>query len=188
AGGAGGGVRGGGDDRNVTRGGIVLQPPRRLPAVDDRELEIHHDHVGLLGRGLGTSDLAVLGHQHLELVEQLEPHLEHVDVVVVVFDVEDSYHGTRSRGGAWPGSEIRRRMRSTSSAGRNVSLSSTVWTPEFSRSRSAAVRSRAVTTMTGMSCRAGSSCILATSWNPSMSGIIRSSRMRSGASSRRRSS
>src|SRR5262245_7701536 len=44
-------------------------------------------------------------------------------------------------------------MRSTRSAGRNLSLTNTDCTPEFSRARSLASRSRAVMTMTGMSCQ-----------------------------------
>ena len=44
--------------------------------------------------GDGAALFAVLRDQHLELIQQLEPHLEHVDVVVVVFDVEKSCHDT----------------------------------------------------------------------------------------------
>src|SRR6516225_1621447 len=73
-----------------------------------------------------------------------------------------------------------RRMRSTRSAGRNLSLTSTYWTPAFNRSRSLASRSRAVMTMTGMSCQPVSFCRAATTAKPSISGIIRSSRITSG--------
>ena len=48
-------------------------------------------------------------------------------------------------------------MRSTKSSGRNFSLTSTDCTPEFSRSRSFALRSSEVITMTGMSRQ---SCVL----------------------------
>src|SRR5256885_11659934 len=55
-----------------------------------------------------------------------------------------------------------RRMRSTRSAGRRVSLTSTDCTPQFSRSRAGASRSRAVITITGMSRHPGSPCKVAT--------------------------
>jgi hypothetical protein len=36
--------------------------------------------------------LAILGGEHLDVAEQLEPHLQHVDAVVDVFDVEQFDH------------------------------------------------------------------------------------------------
>jgi hypothetical protein len=36
--------------------------------------------------------LAILGGEHLDVAEQLEPHLQHVDAVVVVLDVEQFDH------------------------------------------------------------------------------------------------
>src|SRR5262245_10263801 len=81
-----------------------------------------------------------------------------------------------------------RLMRSTRSAARNVSLTSTVCTPEFNLSRSFASRSRAVMTTTGISRHATSFCNAATTAQPSISGIIRSSKITSGLFCRRRSS
>jgi len=40
-----------------------------------------------------SQPFAVFRRQNLEIAEQLEPHLEHVEVVVVVFDVEELDHG-----------------------------------------------------------------------------------------------
>jgi hypothetical protein len=37
---------------------------------------------------------AILGDQHFELIGELKPHLEHVSVVLVVFDVENTEHGS----------------------------------------------------------------------------------------------
>src|SRR5712691_4096957 len=147
------------DDRNVGGLRIALQPSRGLPAVDAGHLEIHQDDVGAFGGGQVAALLAVLGGEDLELVQQLQPHLEHVDVVVVVFDVKNLDHDAVSillmTGGLLCTS---RRMRSTRSAGRNMSLTRTDCTPEFRRSRSLASRSRAVMTMTGISRQAGSFC------------------------------
>src|SRR5215831_13403790 len=103
--------------------------------------------------------LAILRRQHLEIAEQLQPHLEHENVIVVVFDVKHSGHDAASIPLPMVGFVCTsRRTRSTRSAGRNLSLTSTDCTPEFSRSRSLASRSRAVMTMTGMSCQPASFC------------------------------
>src|SRR5262245_16930740 len=171
------------DDRDVARLRVLLQSPRRLPAVDHRHFEIHQDNVGALGERHGAALLAVLRRQNLEVVQQLEPHLEHIDVVVVVLDVEHFGHDAASIPLLTKGLLCTsRRMRSTRSAGRKVSLTSTDCTPEFNRSRSLASRSRAVMTMTGMSRQRGSFCSAATTAKPSISGIIRSSRITSGLS------
>src|SRR6266513_157402 len=106
--------------------------------------------MGALADRHGAALLATLRRQHLEIAEQLEPHLEHIDVVVVIFDVKHFGHDAASislrTGGLLCTS---RRMRSTRSAGWNLSLTSTSCTPAFNRSRSCASRSRAVMTMTG---------------------------------------
>src|SRR5215216_1314912 len=100
------------------------------------------DDIGALAEGHRATLLAVLRRQHLEIAEQLEPHLEHIDVVVVVFDVKHFGHDAASiplmTSGFFCTS---RRMRSTRSAGRNLSLTSTNCTPAFNRSRSFASRS-----------------------------------------------
>ena len=75
-----------------------------------------------------------------------------------------------SRSGRSPGTttarscgRIARRMRSTSSTGWKVSFTSTDFTPELRRARSAAVRSIEVTTMTGISRHVASLCRIAAS-------------------------
>src|SRR4029450_663265 len=112
--------------------------------------------MGALGRGLAHPFLAILRRQHLEIAEKLEPHLEHEDVVVVVFDVKHFGHDAASIPLLTAGVLCTsRRMRSTRSAGRNLSLTSTDCPPAFNRSRSLASRSSEVMTMTGMSRQAG---------------------------------
>src|SRR5262249_48937566 len=170
-------------DRNVARVRVALEAARGFPAVDARQFEVHQNDVRPLGGGHLASLLAVLGGEHLELVGELEPHLEHVDVVVVVFDVENLDHDAAPMAltpAGWPCTS--RRMRSTSSAGRKVSLTRTDCTPEFRRARSSASRSREVTTMTGMSRQPGSFCRAATTEKPSISGIMRSTRIMSALS------
>jgi hypothetical protein len=51
-----------------------------------KELSAQYPRYAPFGGGRVASLLAVLRRQHLKFVEQLEPHLEHIDVVVVVFD------------------------------------------------------------------------------------------------------
>src|SRR5262249_23447444 len=174
-------VRGQCDNGDVAGLRIALEPPRGFPAVDIGHFEIHQDDVRALGSGHLAALLAILRRQHLEIAEQLEPHLEHEDVVVVVFDVKNFGHDDASippmTSGFFCAS---RRIRSTRSAGRNLSLTSTDCTPAFNLARSLASRSSAVMTMTGMSRQAASFCKVATTAKPSISGIIRSSRITSG--------
>src|SRR5262245_41507804 len=177
------------DNRNISRCWAALQPPRGFPTVDNGHFEIHQDNIRLLRCSHLAALFAVLRRQHFVVAEQLEPHLEHVDVVIVVFDIENFGHDAASIPlvtGGWLCTT--RRMRSTRSVARNVSLTSTVCTPEFNLSRSLASRSRAVMTTTGISRHAASFCNAATTAKPSISGIIRSSKITSGLSCRRRSS
>src|SRR5215471_7988624 len=174
-------VRGQRDDRDVTSLRIALEPPRGLPAVHDGHFEVHQDDIGALANRHCAALLAILRRQHLEIAEQLEPHLEHEDVVVVVFHVKHFGHDAASI--SWLTGGLlctNRRMRSTRSAGRNLSLTSTNWTPAFNRSRSLASRSSEVMTMTGMFRQPASFCKAATTAKPSISGIIKSSRITSG--------
>src|SRR6266700_7431297 len=135
-------VRGQNDDRDVAGLRIALELPRSFPAVDDWHFEVHQDDIGALADRHGAALLAILRRQHLEIAEQLEPHLEHIDVVVVVFDVKHFGHDAASIPLLTAGILCTsRRMRSTRSAGRNRSLTSTNWTPAFNRSRSLASRS-----------------------------------------------
>src|SRR5215469_5986095 len=169
------------DDGNVPGLRVAFQTPRGFPAVNNGHFEVHQDDVWPLGNGHLASLLAILGRQHLEIAEQLEPHLEHEDVVVVVFHVKHFGHDAASIS-ALTGDLLctNRRMRSTRSAGRNLSLTSTDCTPEFNLARSLASRSSEVMTMTGMSRQPASFCKAATTAKPSISGIIRSSRITSG--------
>src|SRR6516164_8121505 len=89
-------VRGERNDRDVACLWIVLQSSRRLPAVDDRHFEIHQDDVGALAQRHRAALLAVRCRHNVEIAQQLEPHLEHVDVVVVVLDVEYFGHDAAS--------------------------------------------------------------------------------------------
>src|SRR6516162_8954171 len=82
------------DDRDVARLGLALQAPCRFPAVDDRHLQVHQDKVRPLGSRNLASFFAILGDQHFDLIGELKPHLEHVSVVLVVFDVENTEHGS----------------------------------------------------------------------------------------------
>src|SRR6516162_1270280 len=174
-------MRGEGNDGDLAGLRIALEPPRSFPAVHDGHFEVHQDNVRPLGSGHLAALLAILRRQHLEIAEQLEPHLEHEDIVVVVFDVKQFGHDAASIS-VLTGDLLctSRRMRSTRSAGRNRSLTSTDCTPEFSRARSLASRSSEVMTMTGMSRQPASFCKAATTAKPSISGIIRSSRITSG--------
>src|SRR5260370_28365684 len=169
------------NDGYVAGSRFALDSPGDSPPVYDGFFETHQDDIGAVYARHCAALPAVLGRKHLELAEQLEPHLEHEDVVVVVFDVKHFSHDAASilltTGGllctSW-------RMRSTRSAGWNLSLTSTNWTPAFNRSRSLALRSSEVMTMTRMSRHGAFFCRAATTAKPSISGIIRSSMITSG--------
>src|SRR5262249_22515381 len=79
-------------DRDVLGLRIVLETPDGFPTIVVRHFEIHQDHVRVLGRGQLAALLAVLRCENLEAAMQLEARLEHVQVVVVVFDVEHFGH------------------------------------------------------------------------------------------------
>src|SRR5262249_45789724 len=74
------------DDRDVTGVRIVLEASNGFPAVHTRHFEVQQDYVWLLGRGQLAALLAVLCSKNFEIAKQLKAHLEHVDVVVIVFD------------------------------------------------------------------------------------------------------
>jgi hypothetical protein len=44
----------------------------------------------------GAAPLAILRRQHLKITKQLEPHLEHEDVVIIIFDVKHFCHNSAS--------------------------------------------------------------------------------------------
>src|SRR5215471_3221570 len=89
-------MRGHANDRNVPGLRIVLETPHGFPTVVVRHFEVHQDHVRVLVRGQTAALLAVLRCENLEAAAQLEARLEHVQVVVVVFDVEHFGHVTDS--------------------------------------------------------------------------------------------
>src|SRR5215207_7283594 len=88
------GMRGQTDDGNVARFGFTFEAPRGFPPVDDRHLQVHQDQIWPFRCRYRASLLAILRHQNLKLVSEFESHLEHVDVVVIVFDVQNSNHDT----------------------------------------------------------------------------------------------
>src|SRR5262245_66466277 len=145
-------MRGESDNGDVAGLRIAFKPPRGLPAINAGHFEVHQNDIRPLGRGHRAALLAVFRRQYLEIAKQLEPHLEHEDVVVVVFHVKHFGHDAASISLLTAGLLCTsRRMRSTRSAGRNLSLTSTDCTPEFNRARSLASRSSEVMTITGMS-------------------------------------
>src|SRR5262249_42551776 len=132
-------MRGQGDDWDVAGLRIALEPSCGFPAVNDRHFEVHQDDIGALANRHCAAFLALLRGQYLEIAKKLEPHLEHEDVVVVIFHVKHFGHDAASISLLTEGLLCTsRRMRSTRSAGRNLSLTSTNWTPAFNRSRSLA--------------------------------------------------
>src|SRR5215467_1174029 len=80
------------DNRNVLGLRVAFQPPRGFPAVNDGHFEVHQDNIRLLGLRHLAPFLAVLGRDNLEIPKKLKPHFEHIDVVVVVFDVKHFDH------------------------------------------------------------------------------------------------
>src|SRR6266436_10444045 len=85
-------MRGHADDRDVPGLRIVLETPHSFPTVVVRHFEVHQDHVRVLARGQTAALLAVLRCENLKAAAQLEARLEHVQVVVVVFDVKHFGH------------------------------------------------------------------------------------------------
>src|SRR5262245_60446762 len=172
------------DNGNVARRWIALESVDSFPAIENGHFEVHQDDIRTFGTDHLATLLAVCRRHDLEIAEQLEPHLEHIDIVFVVIDVMQFRHDAASISVpletlTW----LSCRMRSTRSAGLNRSLTSTDCTPKLNRLRSSASRSRDVMTMTGMSRHLVSFCKAATTAKPSISGIIRSSRIASGFSS-----
>src|SRR5215469_16273692 len=80
------------DNRNVLGLRVAFQPPRGFPAVNDGHFEVHQDNIRLLGLRHLAPSLAVLGRDNLKIPKKLKPHFEHIDVVVVVFDIKHFDH------------------------------------------------------------------------------------------------
>src|SRR5688572_32057393 len=108
------------DDRDLAGSWRTLQSPGGLPAVHDGHFKIHQDDIGPLADRHLTALLAVLRRQNLEIAQQLKSHFEHVDVVVIVFDVKHFDHDVASV--PLSAADLvctSRRMRSTNSVGWN---------------------------------------------------------------------
>ena len=82
-------IRGHAYDRDVAGLGIVLEGPHGFPAVQDWHFEVHQNYVRALGRGQPATLLTVLSREDLEIPNPLKARLEHIEVVVIVFDVTD---------------------------------------------------------------------------------------------------
>ena len=55
---------------------------------EDRHFEIQQNYVRALGHGQLAAPLAVLSRENLEIAAPLKPPLQHIEVIVIVFDVE----------------------------------------------------------------------------------------------------
>src|SRR5216684_382881 len=180
------GVRGERDhrDRAGLRGG--LDPAGRLPAVQARQAHVHQDERGRL-RARHRHPLLAVDRDGDLVAAPGEPTGEHVPVHLVVLDEQDLGHQARG---------LRRATLAETSSRTSASSWSRPWVPfwrifctwPLSRSRSSWDRSLAVTTTIGMARQASWRRNSATNSKPSISGIIRSSRITLGRTSARRSS
>src|SRR6516165_11237490 len=76
--------------------GSFLRDPHGFPAVSAWHFEVEQDYVRALARGQFAALLAVLSRENLEIANPVKAHLEHVEIVVVVFDVEHFGHSRLS--------------------------------------------------------------------------------------------
>jgi len=67
-------------------------PFRRRAASNNGHFDVHQDNIRLLGRRHLAPSLAVRGRENLEIPKKLKSHFEHIDVVVVVFDIKHFDH------------------------------------------------------------------------------------------------
>src|SRR5262245_58574156 len=72
--------------------GILFEVADEYPAVSVWHLKVHQDHVRALGQRQLAALLTIIGRENLEITDPLKARLEHVEVVVVVFDVEHFGH------------------------------------------------------------------------------------------------
>src|ERR1700741_891547 len=159
-----------------------LDPAGSFPAIEHRQAEIHEDHVGLLAdREFYATGTVARDHYGVALT--LEAALKHVDVVLIVFDIQNLHARTPFTLACWPRSIESGSMRPNS---RSSSFSSealfrmTRSTLPLSRRWSSTLRSLAVRTSTGMSRHSACRRISIRNSKPSISGISRSSTMTSG--------
>src|SRR5215831_13890679 len=78
------GVRSQRNDRNIVGQGIAFKPTSGLPAVHNRQVEVHQNQVRELGDSHLTTSVSISGHQHFNIVQEFKAHLEHVCVVVII--------------------------------------------------------------------------------------------------------
>src|SRR4051794_25440091 len=110
-------------DRYMARLRIGLKTTCGLPAINDRQVQVHQDDIRPLCQSRVAPLRTILGYDDLELLKQFQTHLQHVDVIVVVLDVQKFGHNATSvLGAAWSSS---RRIRATRSSGLKDSLIST---------------------------------------------------------------
>ena len=72
--------------------GSAFEASRRLPPVDLGKVQIHQDQIGLFGGGHGDPLGAVGGAEDLVAASHVEEQGQHVEVVLVVFDIEKPMH------------------------------------------------------------------------------------------------
>src|SRR5262245_3812027 len=85
-------MRGQCDNGNLRGFFIRLQTPRRLPPVEDRHVQVHEDNVRRIDRDRRNRLRAILGDRDFKSLDQLKAHLEHVNVVLIVLDVQNPAH------------------------------------------------------------------------------------------------
>ena len=170
--------------------GVGLDAPGRLPAVHHRQAHVHQDEVGLLARGHLHALCAVDRDDDLEAVAH-QPPRQHVAVHLVVFDQQDLCHCVLRRSGGFATlirrlSAFERRASADSAAPRlGDRLRALGQDQHGALGRRTPARSRsspcAVSTTTGTS-SSNSVCLRRVRRNskPSISGIIRSSRISAG--------
>jgi hypothetical protein len=79
-------------DQDVVALRIVLEGSHGFSAIKDRHFKVHQNYVRTLGHGQLTALLAVLSREDLKIADPLKARLEHVEVVVVMFDVKHFGH------------------------------------------------------------------------------------------------
>ena len=67
--------------------GSLLRRRTGSQRINVWHFQVHQNYVRVLGRSQLAAPLAVVGCENLKITDQLEPRLEYVDVVVVVFDL-----------------------------------------------------------------------------------------------------
>src|SRR5262249_43396136 len=80
-------IRGHSDNRDVSSSRVFLEGPHGFPAIHDWHFEVHQSYVRVLGHGQLAALLAVLSREDLEIAAPLKARLEHVEVIVIVFDI-----------------------------------------------------------------------------------------------------